>query len=145
MFERLLTADPLTCQATFPEGLIIPQVAEVLNKSSILTDSKKFIQEAQGNGRAYGDWLPDNLEGYLFPDTYTFPYRNTEKTVLQRMTGQFHDIILPLWEKKKAKCPLKTLREVVILASLVEREAQVDSERGSSPESTSIELRRTCV
>ena len=130
VFDRLLHAKPLTCQATFPEGLVITQVAEVLKKNGILSDTTAFVEEARFRGESYGDWLPGNLEGYIFPDTYEFPYRNTEKTVLERMTGQFHTTIFPIWEKRKAKSPLKTLREVVVLASLVEREAQVDSERG---------------
>ena len=130
VFDRLLTAEPLTSHATFPEGLVIPQVAAILVKSGVLSQTNDFVHQAQTNGQAYGDWLPSNLEGYLFPDTYTFPFKNTDKSVLQRMTGEFAKVILPIWDKKKAKSPLKSFHDVVVLASLVEREAQVDSERG---------------
>jgi UPF0755 protein len=130
VFERLLHSEPLTRQATFPEGLIIPQVAERLKKSEILADTKPFTDLCMKHGKEFGDWLPENLEGYLLPDTYTFPYQNTEKTVIERMVGQFKDTVFPIWEKKKDTAPFKSIHEIVVLASLVEREAQVDSERG---------------
>lgn len=46
------------------------------------------------------------------------------------MVGQFKDTVFPIWEKKKDTAPFKSIHEIVVLASLVEREAQVDSERG---------------
>lgn len=130
-YQRLLHDPPLTRQATFPEGRTTEQVAKILVSSHALDDSKDFLSEARFHGKDYGAWLPTNVEGYLFPETYKFPYRNTAKIAIEEMTGQFHDTILPIWESKKSTAPVKSLHDVVILASLVEREAQVDSERGT--------------
>lgn len=130
VLDRLLSSEPLTRKATFPEGYIIPQVAEVLRKEHILEDTKHFEELCKSKGKQFGEWLPDSLEGYLLPDTYTFPYEANDEAVISRMTGEFESAIVAQWEKKKSKAPMKTLHETVILASLVEREAQVDSERG---------------
>lgn len=131
LFNELLAARPLTRQATFPEGLIIPQVAAIAKKRKLLTDEQKFIEICQQRGEDFGEVFPANLEGYLLPDTYEFPWDCDEKKVVERLTGEFKARVLPLWEKKRAKAPLKTLAETVVLASLVEREAQVDRERGT--------------
>jgi len=130
LFDDLLEGKPLTRKATFPEGLLIPEMAAIAKKASLLKDAGKFVKMARTQGKDYGEVFPANMEGYLLPDTYEFPYHCDEAVVLQRFVDEFRGRVLPLWEKKKAKSPLKDLREVVVLASLVEREAQVDGERG---------------
>ena len=60
-------------------------------------------------------------EGYLFPDTYTFPRRITAKEVIQSMRDNFQRQIEPLKEQL-AQSPY-TLQEIITLASLVETEA----------------------
>jgi UPF0755 protein len=130
LFDELMTATPLSRHATFPEGLIIPQIAAVAKKNALITDERKFMQMCQQDGKSYGDVFPANLEGYLLPDTYEFPWDCKEETVVKRFTDEFKARVLPLWEKRKSKAPLKDLHQTVVLASLVEREAQVDRERG---------------
>jgi UPF0755 protein len=128
-FEKLQHARDLTRYGTFPEGLVIPQVAEIAKRSELISDEAKFREMASHDGKKFGDLFPANLEGYLLPDTYEFPYKCDEQVVLKRFTDEFRNRVLPIWEKRKARCPLKSLKEVVILASLVEREAQVPRER----------------
>ena len=130
LFEQMLHAEPLTRKVTFPEGLTIPEMAPLLQQAQIVPTQKTFVDEASRNGKAYGDIFPANLEGYLFPETYTFPWETNEKAVVERLTRQFKDVVLPKGEKKKKTSYLKSLHEMVILASLVEREARVDSDRG---------------
>jgi UPF0755 protein len=129
LFELLQTAKTLTRKATFPEGLVLAQVAEIAFRAHLIGDRARFCELASRQGKSYGDLFPASLEGYLLPDTYEFPYRCDEQVVLKRFTDEFRTHVEPLWAKHKAKCPLKSLREVVILASLVERESQVDRER----------------
>ncbi|MBN9415817.1 MAG: endolytic transglycosylase MltG [Candidatus Eremiobacteraeota bacterium] len=129
IFHDLQHAKDLTRHATFPEGLVIPQVASVAKKASLIQDEAKFREMASRGGKSFGAIFPESLEGYLLPDTYEFPYKCDEKVVLKRFTDEFRGRVVPLWERRKAKSPLKTLREVVILASLIEREAQVPQER----------------
>ena len=131
IFEHLRSTKTLTRRATFPEGLVIREVAEVAKKANLIKDSSLFRRLASTQGKSFGSEFPADLEGYLLPDTYEFPYKCDEKVVLERFTGEFRSRVLPLWKERKAKSPLKELSQVVILASLVEREAQVDAERGT--------------
>lgn len=130
LYSHLLKDPPLSKRATFPEGLTLPEIAAILQRSGVLEGTAGFLEKARTQGTSFGALFPADLEGYLYPETYDFGWDATDQSVLERMTREFSAVVTPMWEKRRAKSPLKSLREVVILASLVEREAQVDGERG---------------
>jgi UPF0755 protein len=68
-----------------------------------------------------------NLEGYLFPDTYSFPPNSTARDVVAAMVKRFRKV----WDEQVAKHgpPARTPREIVTIASLVETEAKLKEER----------------
>ncbi|HWS56101.1 MAG TPA: endolytic transglycosylase MltG [Pyrinomonadaceae bacterium] len=69
-----------------------------------------------------------NLEGYLFPDTYSFPPDSTAREVVNTMVRRFRQV----WAETTAKHALppgRTPREIVTVASLVETEAKLKEER----------------
>lgn len=68
------------------------------------------------------------LEGYLFPDTYTLDKETTARVLVGRMLDNFAARVLPAWSSRQPSLNL-TLHEALTLASIVEREAQVPSER----------------
>jgi len=110
---------------TVPEGYTVRQIARRLAGHG-LGNEAGFLALAQTQGRTFhvGAWTPpdDNLEGYLFPDTYTLPRGASARDAVQMMLDEFHRrVIVP---HGAAVTP-----DVVTLASLVEREAQVDSDR----------------
>ncbi len=127
VYEQLLTGDPLTRKATVPEGYILEQIATSLEDQGI-APAEEIYAAATADGRQYGEIFPKNLEGYLFPSTYEFPWDANGEDVVRIMTHQFAAIVEPLWEKHSKNTPLN-LNETIILASMIEREAQVDSER----------------
>ncbi|GMU58067.1 MAG: hypothetical protein AMXMBFR33_72130 [Candidatus Xenobia bacterium] len=128
ILKDLSHAQPLSRKATLPEGLTLPEVCDVLGKEKVVSDPKRLLAFVREKGQTIDKSLPANLEGYLFPDTYEFGWDATEEEVVRQMTGRFREVVDPMWAKHKKKAPL-SLRETVILASLVEREAQVSSER----------------
>jgi UPF0755 protein len=76
------------------------------------------------------DLDPDaqNLEGYLFPDTYSFPPNTTPKEMIATMVRRFRQV----WDGKiaeEARANNKSAREIVTIASLVETEAKLADER----------------
>jgi UPF0755 protein len=75
------------------------------------------------------DLDPDakNLEGYLFPDTYSFPPDSDAKRVVDTMVKRFRQV----WDGLVARAPAsgRTTREVVTVASLIETEAKLAEER----------------
>jgi len=124
VLDDLLYSSPLTRTATIPEGYVKHQVAQSLEEQGVVS-SNDFGQALTSVEPGWK--FPSDLEGYLFPSTYEFPYECTGEDAVRQMTGQFQAVVEPMLEKYPNK-PL-SLRDTVILASLVEREAQVASER----------------
>jgi UPF0755 protein len=70
----------------------------------------------------------DNLEGYLFPDTYNFPPDATAKEMIAEMVERFRRVWKPDWTER-ARSMGFTPREIVTIASLIETEAKLKEER----------------
>ena len=68
------------------------------------------------------------LEGFLFPDTYSVPKGSSEKFIINEMLKRFDEIYTPDM-RKKAKKMGYTDREIVTVASIIERETVLDDER----------------
>ncbi len=123
----LLSGETLTRKATIPEGYTLEQTANSLEKQGVV--EAEAVWQALTEKDLNLEWeFPDKLEGYLFPSTYEFPWECTGEQAVRQMTGQFRTTFEELWKKHKKTAPLG-VRETVILASLVEREAQVAAER----------------
>jgi len=71
---------------------------------------------------------PNGLEGYLFPDTYQIPVNPTPGDIIWRMLNRFDEVFDGEMHAQAIEMGL-TLDEVVIMASIVEREARLASER----------------
>lgn len=118
-------------QFTVPEGYTINQMAALLAEKN-LADAEKF-KDAAKNLRPFnyiqaGDNIVYPVEGFAFPDTYRVARGVTESQLLTMMLYQFDERFSPEMRERARQLDL-SLREVVILASLVEKEAQVASER----------------
>ena len=69
-----------------------------------------------------------NLEGYMYPSTYSFPRDAKPQEVIKTMVEQFKKIWKPDWNEK-ARALGRTPREIATIASLIETESGVESER----------------
>lgn len=99
---------------TIPEGFSIDSAV-------------KFIESAPG---LVGK-VPENLvEGSLLPETYFYSYNDNKLTTVKRMQDAMTKVVNQLWETRDPTVPLKNKQEAIILASIVERETSIDSERG---------------
>ena len=116
---------------TIPEGFTIEQIAKLLGEKK-LADPNKF--RALAKNFAPYDYMtasPDlayRAEGFLFPDTYRVPRGITEEQLLKMMAHQF-DTQLTAPMRQKAKEKGLSIRQLIILASLVEKEAQIEKDR----------------
>ncbi|MFZ3020370.1 MAG: endolytic transglycosylase MltG [Minisyncoccia bacterium] len=97
---------------TIPEGFLKSEIA------------LKFKDYPRFNKEIFLNIAPD---GYLFPDTYFFNPNMTEKEVIEKMTNNFNNHISPL-EPQIVKSK-RTLKEVIIVASIVERETIFPEDR----------------
>ncbi len=100
-------------KVTIPEGRTSWEVVEILNATQGLTGEI--------------DRLPP--EGSLLAETYHFQLNATRQSILDRMAKDLSDTIDSLWETRAENLPIKTKQEALILASIVEKETGVGSER----------------
>ncbi|MCW1968488.1 MAG: endolytic transglycosylase MltG [Anaerolineae bacterium] len=129
-------------QITIPEGKRIEEIADLLKDqlgSNYSPDEFLRLARRANFSYAFLRDLPNgaSLEGYLFPDTYRLPENPSAQDVILRMLDNYGSKIAPLIEQNKPK-NLST-RQVLTLASIVEREAVVASER---PTISSVYLNR---
>lgn len=124
---KLIKGEVIKYPVTIPEGFNIFQIAETLEKAGVCR-KKDFLNKAHDpaliSSLGFG---AESLEGYLFPDTYNFPKGMEEEQVIRKMVSRFKAIYAPL--AKRAQEMGLSQREVVILASLIEKEAADDQER----------------
>jgi UPF0755 protein len=102
---------------TLPEGWTAKQMAESLESHGV-TPAAEFLAAVQKG----------NYEGFLFPDTYLSNQGLPAEQVVTRMVHRFHEEE-PKDMLSRAKAMHLSYRQIVILASLVEREARVPAER----------------
>lgn len=122
---------------TIPEGWSIREMAQYFEQEGFFS-AEAFLTAVNTISTAEYPWLPTTqplngfprLEGYLFPDTYQLPLDTSiqPETIIKLMLNRFEQVALPIYEQNQTTTKL-TFAEFVTLASLVEREAVVASER----------------
>jgi UPF0755 protein len=112
---------------TIPEGFTREQIADALAANG-LADKKRFLELTQDKAllRQYGISGP-SFEGYLFPDTYHFSRGTPTLAILDTMVKRFKQVVSPFMEKSQGSG--MKFEEVVILASIVEKETGRPEER----------------
>ena len=98
---------------TLPEGITTAQALAVL-------------RAAEG---FEGEIASTPAEGELLPDTYHYSWGDVRERMLARQRRAMTDALAELWDKRAAGLPLRTPREALILASIVEKETGVPEER----------------
>jgi UPF0755 protein len=121
-----------TVSFTIPEGYEVRHIVDYLEEQGLI-DREAFIGALE-NDTFENDFLSEidrgyKLEGYLFPDTYEIELGASEHEIIQLMLNRF-DRFLTDDIKNELQAKDMTLDEFVIMASIVEREAQLEEERG---------------
>lgn len=126
IMDKIVRGDVCARWVTFPEGFNIWQIAERLEAEG-LADANRFVELARTRGTLFKTRFPhpgNNLEGYLFPDTYLLPIGAKEEFIIQLMLDTFYQRVNPVVAGKNVD-----LHKIVTLASLIEREARVPKDR----------------
>ena len=100
-------------KVTIAEGLSTHSAVATINKSQGLI----------------GELPTDLKEGGLLPETYFYSYNDTKASIVKRMQSSMEKAINELWEQRDLSTPVKTKEQAVILASIVEKETGLASER----------------
>lgn len=118
---------------TIPEGFRTEQIAEVLDDIGYKPGGKAFLDAVKKYKSDQFDFLEDrpdskSLEGYLFPDTYEITANEPPDDIIQKLLMNFDNRVTQDMRDRAEQMGL-SLAEVLTLASMVEREAQVPRER----------------
>jgi UPF0755 protein len=120
-----------TQNITIPEGLTVEQTADLLAEQGVV-DKQEFLDYAANGDFSY-DYIPaagnyERLEGFLYPETYNIMVSWGAKEIIDMMLAQFDKVFTEEWRQRADELGY-SIYEIVTMASIVEREALLDSER----------------
>lgn len=117
---------------TIPEGYTIDDIATELEENNICS-SEDFINSVKNYDLpAYVSNNLNkryNLEGFLFPDTYSFNENENADFVVKTMINRFEEVWQELVQSLNLSIADDEIEKIVNVASIIEKEAVVDSER----------------
>lgn len=131
IINKLVAGDAVAQWVTIPEGLTLEQIAARL-QTRRLANADTFVRLAHRRPKRLGLNIPvsrRSVDGYLMPETYQFQSKASEAQILRSM--------LATWNEKVLRPNAALFRasdlpmdKIVVLASLIEREAKVPQDRG---------------
>lgn len=113
VYEILTDGQAILYPVTFAEGLTSAQIIRKISASENIP----------------GDSPKTPPEGTLLPETYMLPKSMTKTALVKKMRAEQEALIDELWQDRALDLPIKTKQEAIILASIVEKETGVKSER----------------
>lgn len=138
VINQLAKGDIAALQFTVPEGYNQYDIARVLAGLNGLKQSatakppmtQDEVLKLFKNVSLIADLDPQatTLEGYLFPDTYEYTASSTREQLVEAMVKRFRKVYTAESQQRAAELGMTT-RQVIALASLIEKEAKVDAER----------------
>lgn len=117
---------------TIPEGSTVSQIAAILDGLKIV-ERESFLEKVRSpfliETLGLSDLASSSLEGFLFPETYHLVREMDPEEVIRRMVHQFKKVFLSPEASEKARQLGITLREAVVLASIIEKETALSVEK----------------
>ena len=127
IFLKLVLGDIITQRVTIPEGFNLYQIAQRLERLNV-TPSDRFLSYAFNVSFLRSIGIDSrSAEGYLFPDTYVFPESSDAQEIISIMHKRMQGVLKT--ELAAAASNRFSSHEILTLASLIEKEAAVPSER----------------
>ncbi|MBQ8631613.1 MAG: endolytic transglycosylase MltG [Alphaproteobacteria bacterium] len=111
--QKVTSGEVYYRKITFAEGMTVAQFVALLEENPVLSG---VINEPA-------------KEGELLPETYSFTYGDSRDSIIVRAKREMVKVLTEEWEKRAAGLPLKSPQELLILASVVEKETGVEAER----------------
>lgn len=126
VLRELSRAGFLKVKVTLPEGAPIWKVASII--ADRLDLDSAAVADANENSAFLQSLDLPCLEGYLFPETYVFPWGISETEVVEELVGQFRAKTDSIWPDSIQHG--LSHHEIIILASIIEAETRLAHERG---------------
>ncbi len=128
VLDKLIKGEVITHSVTIPEGKNIFDIAKIMEEAGLGSAAGTLEKMRDPQFIKSLGIEEESLEGFLFPDTYYFNRKTVPEKILRRMVVRHSRIISPEI-KKEAKQKGMTIKEVIILASLVEKETARNFEK----------------
>ena len=122
---------------TFIEGWTFREMKQVLEENPYIQHNIHNLNNQQILKKI--DCSYQHPEGLFFPDTYSFTLGDTDIKILHQAYHRMQTILNEAWQKRAANLPYKTPYQVLIVASLIEKETALPEER---PKIAGVILRR---
>ncbi len=113
VIDTLVEGKVLQHHLTVPEGLTSEQVVQRLMDNDVLSGNIKEIPR----------------EGTVLPDTYSFPRGSMREQLIQHMQQEQRRLVQDIWNRRAPDLPVKSPEQLVVLASLIEKETGKPDER----------------
>ena len=111
--QKVTSGEVYYRKITFAEGMTVAQFVALLEENPVLS----------------GEVTEPVKEGDLLPETYSFTYGDSRNSIVVRAKRAMSDVLAEEWKNRDDGLPLKSPQELLILASVVEKETGVDAER----------------
>ncbi len=128
ILSEILNGRVVLHQITVPEGYTVAQIADQLREKR-LSDPDEFLRLSRNPDFLHSLNLEaDSLEGYLFPNTYRIARNAKPRHVIETMVAALWQVITPEFRGRAREVGM-SLHEVLTLASVIEKETSVETER----------------
>ena len=130
VLRMLVRGEIVTRSLTIIEGLTLEEIADQLARAKF--GRREVFLDLMRSPRLIAGFDPDapDLEGYLFPETYSFASATREREIVETLVRTFRQRFDREVRPRMAQgSPDRSVRQVVTLASIVEKEAQARAER----------------
>ncbi|GIM27911.1 cell division protein YceG [Clostridium polyendosporum] len=131
-FISILKQGGYSVKLTIPEGFSVEDIATKVEKTGLVTKKEflyalrkypipRFVKD--DNKKRY------NLEGYLFPDTYTFQKNAKADDIILAMITRFNQVMKDVQIETGREIKEKDYERILTVASIIEKEARVEKDR----------------
>ena len=132
VLDKLLRGEVMTFKVTIPEGYTSVQIAALLEEASLADAAKVKAAAFDPEGALSMGLRADNLEGYLFPDTYFFARGLGTREILSTMVDRHRSVYAEVLAEvgvRAVEVSGLTDYQILILASIIEKETSDPAER----------------
>ena len=125
LLDLLASGKVVTYRFTIVEGWSVKQLLDALGKDPVLQHNIDTVVELETT-----PGMPEaNPEGWFLPETYVFVRGDSDLQILRRAYGDMKESLATTWAGRDTGLPYETQDELLIMASIIEKETSLESER----------------
>ena len=128
VLDALTRGKGLVHTVTIPEGFALSSIAALLGRALSVPPESIIVAASDSALRNRLDIPTPTLEGYLFPDTYSFADGTPPAEAVRMMVARFEKVWKPEWDARLQELAMSR-HDIMTLASIVEKEARLAEER----------------